>query len=225
MRRKSTGPKKEAGPYDILDDIDHEKLTKFAAIILTWNYIETFLDAMLGVALRIHPDLFPHVSSRINGIDGKTAIIKECVVVLEVDEEIGLPIRKTLNAVETYKRYRDGLVHMKIVDPKAEIADTIQRKGVSDEVLISQEALDALHERLAWLGSEMHQLFMLLHHAAIGDFAKKTNARTRALERARHAHARHLEIQQTREALPPLPKFPDELQQSSSPAVVQELRD
>ena len=69
MRRKSTGPKQAANSFDVLRDIEPAKLQTFAAILIVWNYIETFVDASLGYATKIHPDLFPHVSSRINGID------------------------------------------------------------------------------------------------------------------------------------------------------------
>jgi hypothetical protein len=169
MRRKSRGPKPASNSFDVLRDIEPAKLQTFAGILIVWNYIETFVDASLGYATKIHPDLFPHVSSRINGIDGKIAIFKEAIALADASDPVRLAISKTLNAVESYKKLRDGIAHVKIPSPSADVADTIQRRGVHDEVLISFKALTALYEKLCLLQNELNHVFHLMHYAAMGD--------------------------------------------------------
>jgi hypothetical protein len=211
MRRKSTGPKVAASGYDVTTDIRPEKLQAFAAIMLTWNYIETYLDATLGLALQLRVDLFPHVTSRINGIDGKVAILKECAKTRLASEEVRLSFSKTLNSIEQYKKLRDGVAHVRIADPKADIADTIQKRGVSDEVLISQAALDALYEHIVFIGGEISLMFRIFYYCAVAD--EKSNPEDERREAAQLAE-QHLaqlrETQKSRERLQPLPKFPDE---------------
>ncbi|KQW22493.1 hypothetical protein ASC80_03665 [Afipia sp. Root123D2] len=211
MRRKSTGPKDASNAFNILTDISPERLQKFAAIVIVWNYIETFLDASLGLALRIDVQMFPHVSSRINGTDGKIAIIKESILLAQPKEHTRVLLSKTLNAVQAYKKNRDGVVHVKISDPSADVADTIQRQGIADEVLISQAALDAIFARLSLVGLEMNQLFKVLHHCAMGDLTNDVAEKKRHAELAEQALAQLQSFQTEREALPPPPKFPDEL--------------
>lgn len=210
MRRKSTGPKESTNSFDVLNDIDPEKLKLFAAVCMTWNYIETVLDSCLGYALKIDVEMFGEVSSRINGIDGKIALIKKALEVGRVDGSSALSLRKTLNAVEVYKKYRDGVVHVRISSPLLDVADTIQKRGVTDEVLISNEALEALYQRFSFLGNEMIQLFMLLHHCAMADIATTEHRKRQDEERAQQSLARLLSYQTQREALPPFPKFPDD---------------
>lgn len=211
MRRKSTGPKEASTAFNILSDISSERLQKFGAIMIVWNYIETFLDANLGLALRIDIQMFPHVSSRVNGIDGKIAIIKESILLAQPKEHTRILLSKTLNAVQAYKKYRDGIVHVKISNPSAEVADTIQRQGIADEVLISQAALDAVFNRLSLVGLEMNELFKILHHCAMGDLVSDAAEKTRHAELAEQALVQLQSLQTEREALPPPPKFPDEL--------------
>src|SRR5688500_16059639 len=169
MRRKSTGPKDAGGEFNPRKDISAERLKAIAGILLVWNYIESVLDVALPTSLQLQHAVWNDVTSRINGMDGKIAIFKASVAAQGPSNDVKLIISKTLNAVETYKRFRDGLIHVRIVHPRAIVADTIQRKGVADEVLISQEALDALYERLCYVGSEMMQLYRALHFMAMRD--------------------------------------------------------
>jgi hypothetical protein len=160
----------------------------------------------------MHPDLFPHVSSRINGIDGKIAIFKEAILLAEASDPVRLAISKTLNAVEAYKKLRDGVAHVKIPSPSAEVADTIQRRGVRDEMLISIEALAALYEKLCLIQNELNYVFHLMHYAAMGDLLAEGDGKKRYVEQAEQALVQLQAAQLRREAHPPLPLFPDELQ-------------
>jgi hypothetical protein len=168
MRRKSRGPKDTSGSFNVMRDINPEKLKTFAAIIIVWNYVETFLDAALGYAMKIDSDLFPHVSSRINGLDGKIAILKEAIT-LSKATDARPTLNKTFNAVESYKKLRDGIVHVKIPSPTADVADTIQRRGIRDEILISQTALTSLYDRLCIVCLEMNYVFLFMHYSAMAE--------------------------------------------------------
>jgi hypothetical protein len=144
MRRRSKnrfGDQQFKG-YNVRQHIDPKKLQAIGAIILEWNYIEGATNLILDLALQIPYPLWVPVHSRINGLDGKIALIKEAFALPPaIPEKAQAPIRKALNAVEHYKKYRDGIAHVVLTHPEQVVAESIQRKGMTDEVLLSQEAL------------------------------------------------------------------------------------
>ena len=140
----------------------------------------------------------------------------------EASEPVRLAISKTLNAVESYKKLRDGIAHVKIPNPSADIADTIQHRGIRDEVLISLEALTALYEKLCLVQNELNRVFHLMHYAAMGDLLAEGDEKKRYVEQAEQALAQLQTAQLRREAHPPLPLFPDELRVCPSPETSQE---
>jgi hypothetical protein len=158
MRRKSTSSDR---PYKFFDikEVEPERLRAIGAVMLAWNWIEGAIDTSIGMALELHPNMWVDVSSRINGLDGKIAILKESAKLFTATpDDMLLAISKTLNAVEDHKRYRDGVAHVRMGEPSAIVADTAQRRGKTDEILITQEALDALFERLQVLQRETDEL-------------------------------------------------------------------
>jgi hypothetical protein len=212
MRRQSTGRKKIGEPFAFISDFGAERLQTFASILLTWNAIESAVDLMLGFALRINPELFVSVSSRINGFDGKVAIIKHALTSLETDEIARLPIAKALNAAEHYKKFRDAVAHVKVTDAAAEISDTVAKRGLVYEVLITKDALDALYLRICILTNEVIAAGNILGNAAVADITDDDSKREQHVELVRLALARLHEAQASRESLGPLPEFPVEPQ-------------
>ena len=68
-------------PFGFADDavrevLREERLQAIGAIMLAWNWIEGAIDTSLAVALELHPDMWTDITSRINGMDGKIAILK-----------------------------------------------------------------------------------------------------------------------------------------------------
>lgn len=215
MRRRSTnrfGDKQFKG-YNVRQHVDPKRLQAIGAMILEWNYIEGALNLVLDLALKLPFQLWVPVHSRINGTDGKIALIKETFdLPAKIPEEAQAPIRKALNAVEHYKRYRDGIAHAFLTHPDQIVAESIQRKGMTDEVLLSQEALDCLNDHLDALQMELDALAMIFHYRAAGFLARDDSEREQFAEGIRQAMAQLRHFQGMRENLKPLPEFPAEPQ-------------
>src|ERR1700726_1136510 len=114
MRRRSTnrfGDKQYKG-YNVRQHVDPKRLQAIGAMILEWNYIEGALNLVLDLALKLPFQLWVPVHSRINGTDGKIALIKETFdLPAKIPEQAQAPIRKALNESST--------VHGCVVPPLA----------------------------------------------------------------------------------------------------------
>jgi hypothetical protein len=146
------------------------------------------------------------VASRINGFDGKTELIKE-----GAEHHIRVPpdamtiISDSLGAISEPKRYRDGVIHAWVIDPNADIADTIQRKGEVDETFMSTEALDGLYERLSILSHEAGDIISILnYYLAVG------HGRAEIAQALQACISQAQEHQKRRRSPIPLPAFPKE---------------
>jgi hypothetical protein len=216
IRRRKTGGQRPYKKYDFWAEVDTNRLEAIGAIALAWNWIEGAIDTCVAMALEIHPDMWVDVTSRINGMDGKTAILKKCLPLEgypQLSSETQLPIRKTINAVERYKKLRDGIIHARLIHPDAIIADTAQRKGLTDEVLLSEMALMILYRHLQDLAEEVDWLVMIFYYRHRASERALEDERQQNEEHLRQSLALHHQAQTTREGLPPLPEFPDEPQE------------
>ncbi|HZV07275.1 MAG TPA: hypothetical protein VE999_19485 [Gemmataceae bacterium] len=214
MRRRSSRRfgDQQFKQYNVRRDIDPKRLKAIGAMILQWNYLEGALNLILDLSLRLPPALWVPVHSRINGTDGKVALIKETFgLPAPIPEEAQAPIRKALNAVEHYKKYRDGIAHAFLTHPDQVVAESIQRKGMTDEVLLSQDALDRLNDHLDCLQGELDALAMIFHHRSAG-FHANDSEREQLAEDIQRSMALLHHHQQMRESLEPLPEFSDQPQ-------------
>jgi hypothetical protein len=214
MRRKSKSQEgRKYKEYNVRKDVDAKRLQAIGAAVLEWNYIEGLLNLIMPLSLQLPYELWVSVTSRINGFDGKIAVIKETFGSdPQIPEPAQLPIRKSLNAAAYYKRYRDGIVHAFLTHPDQIVADSIQRKGITDEVLLSHQALDSLNDHLDLLLLEVDRLALIYHYRAAGLLARDDSERRQYGEAVRLATAQHRQYQDLREKLPPLPEFPEEPQ-------------
>jgi len=214
MRRRSTQKDRTWRAYDIRKDIKESRLAALGACIIAWNDIEGAIDTAFGMSLDLNFPMWIQVSSRINGLDGKFEIIKQAIKL-----EFGLPavlqkqIFETLDSVAHYKKFRDGVMHARITDPDDPVARTAQRKGIEDEVLISEDALNALYSHLAALRLEVDCMVLIVHYVQIAD-RREREGRAREKQQAVRGFlietAQLPEHQKHRRSLPPLPKFPQE---------------
>ena len=132
------------------------------------------------------------------------------------DEVLRL-IADTFGAVEEYKRYRDGVEHALIVNKVSMVAQIVQRRGVLDDVLVSEDALNALYERLVAVDQEVFLLLkaiMMLHLPEMGRRKFKLGEVSASMQESAERGAAEyllqlLDLQQKRKALRKLPEFPD----------------
>src|SRR5262249_14218830 len=143
-QRRSIGHKR-----DIREFLEPEQLQNFAASCLTWNRIENAINVAVAFCLSLPPSLRLEVVSRINGFDGKTAILHAA---LRRHFRLADPsynaLAASLGDSAKYRRFRDGIAHAYVVDPNEPVAMTAQRQGKLDEVLITKDALGRLNEHL-----------------------------------------------------------------------------
>ena len=221
MRRKAENAKYTSKPFDIKKDIKPEWLAQFGAISVAWNDIEAAIDVGFCMAIFLDRTFWSEVQSRINGLDGKFALIKTGYRAYPVlpDEIIQL-MDDTIAAVSGHKGHRDSLTHVRLIDPSADVAPANQSRGTQYQVLITQEALDRLYDHLRALQVEMGLILQILHQRfqirtwmeeASGPEAVTSDPRIEpAAAIVRECAAQLREHQKSRRELPPLPQFPEQ---------------
>lgn len=211
MRRPSSGDLRPYRAYDPHREVDAARLQTIGAISLAWNWLEGSIDTGLSIALNQHPSLWLEITTRINGFDGKIAILKKCAHLFfdGIAQEPAEPICKTLNAIGDTKKLRDGVIHVRLTDPTNVIADIPVYKGKMHEVLVSQPALDGVYERVLNLARESDELVALFFRNWQIMHGSNENDRPRHAQHFREALTQLRTLQQKREAFQPLPEFPD----------------
>jgi hypothetical protein len=206
MRRKAPRirPRHHISQFDVRQDVPSRQLQALGAIAIVWTRIERRIDFAMCTALSVPYPLWIDISSRINGFDGKVELIKK-----GAEHHVRVPphartiIADSLGSISEHKRYRDGVIHAWVVNPNADIADTIQRKGEVDETFMSAEALDGLYERLSILSDEAGDIISILNYYLAVD-----RGREEIVQALQACTVQALEHQKRRLALPSLPEFP-----------------
>lgn len=223
MRRTSARTQRPYRSYDFLEDVDAERLRLIGAISIAWNWIEASIDASLSASLELHPDMWLAVTTRINGFDGKIALLKQYTRLYfnGLRDDVVLSVSKTLNAIEDLKRYRDGVIHIRLTHPDEITADIPVRRGQVHEVLVSKEALAALYGRLLILSRETDELLSLTYHRWLIMHTEDDNKRQQSATLFPVSLAQLQSHQSQREAMLPLPEFPDQPQEPQATVAVQ----
>jgi hypothetical protein len=215
MRRKSVTILRSALiGYDVRKDTNSSHLAIIGAVTIAWNDVEALVDSVLCGAADVPAMLRLDITSRINGFDGKIAIIKKAARDhVYFPKAICVMIEATCGACEEHKRYRDGIIHARILDPHDAVAETTQRKGKTDEVLITEPALNALYDRLIAIQDELSEILSLVYvMKQRRNFQRKGisgRLKLQIEQAVRRGQALLRDRQKTRLSLPPLPQFPE----------------
>jgi hypothetical protein len=220
VRRKAT-----VRTGDIKKDLSTEQLAGIGAVAVAYNYAETMIDQMMVLALNV-PEIIashinPHITSRINGVDGKIAIVKLCAEHLGLAEDIRLSMAEARGTCGfgVLKGYRDAVIHARVLDSNLQLGERLERQGRRHEVLLSAVALEGLFQRLDELKVELagYAIILTLVHW-INELRERDPADpeiARSQQDIREYYAQALEHRTARLSLPPLPEFPEQ------PAVLQ----
>lgn len=212
LYRKTNNTLRAGEAFDFLTEVDPERLRLIAAVSLQWNWIEQAFDAFLAVVLKTPSDLWIEVSSRINGFDGKIAIIKAAISSLTGRpraESFLQPIWRTVSATENYKSIRDHIIHMRLASPDEEVSESYQRRGSAKEVYAAVEPLRAFYAVLRAHWDEVDALGQICIQFAKLNSTEDLSQRQPLIEELKLSLIRLLESQQKRESLPPLPEVPE----------------
>lgn len=199
--------------------LSRKQLAEIGAVIIAWNGLEAIVDWILIWGLTL-PELFGHdIVSRINGLDGKIAIIHkimsdECLV---MPPNLCKAINSTLSALGECKTIRDAVAHAQAPRSKSEIAQSSGKRGKVFDVFLSASALRQVADRIESVAVEAGDIGMMFNYKAaiflMHDANVPNNARgdqaIRSLEQDFKRHANnYLRHQRKRASLPPLPQFP-----------------
>src|SRR5262245_61008343 len=104
-----------------------EQFAFIGYIAICWNYIEHKFDELMAEALSLADEYSIEITSRINGFEGKHAIIRKAL-----EHSVKLPkatrtvIEETLAKVAECKTYRDSFVHTVPKDRQMIVGETKQ---------------------------------------------------------------------------------------------------
>jgi hypothetical protein len=212
MRRKAPpNIDRPSQPFDIRKDLDQEWLALLGAICVAWNAVNEAIDIAVALVLDIEGEIYRDTVSRINGMDGKLAIIRKAIRLHGVIERQACDlIDRTIGFVSEYKIYRDSLIHAHIEHPEATTAISAQGRGSEFEVLITREALEAVYRGLVQLDSELEEVLEILNERRkeLQRWLAPAPEKTPAARLIREYAAQLVVRQSERRALPPLPSFP-----------------
>jgi hypothetical protein len=230
-RPQPSGAKPGRWVDDIKQSYTTEQLAEVGAIALTWNQVEAMVDFLLLVTLDLPPGLWLAVAKRINGMDGKLAILRQKAEQSAIlTDEARLCIKLALDAVGEYKGYRELIVHSLTFDIDKGIAQQIGRQAKAVQVLVTMTALTSFYVRLTLLKEELRQVDLLFRLADARGAAKiypgvPDPSRLRRERDVPIVITQVHEHQNRRLSLPPLPEFPEEPEDLAGSEEPQELQD
>jgi hypothetical protein len=157
-------------------------------------------------------------------------VLKQAALIRhKFDEDDYATVAASFGSIEEHKRYRDAVIHARVLSPTATIAPSFERKGETFEVLISMHALDTLCARLDALCLECAEISMLFFSSArfLGNLSRQQteDEKREAWLEFRAGIVLLRDHQRRRKSLPSLPKFPDECLTPQQLAELQELQD
>jgi hypothetical protein len=199
---------------DVKRDLTEKQLAAFGAASLAYNILEDEIDALLYVVTNIPDWLIKEVSTRIHGLDGKTAIIQKAIEQSGLEPEDQKTACESIAAFGGFKKVRDAMIHARIINASIGIGLAEKTRGEKGfEVLLTKEALDTFYDHIVALEKELSSLGSLLGGTTALNRAVADDPNRSQYEEAVRVHkAQFRENHSRRRSLKPLPTFPDEAQ-------------
>ena len=198
------------GKRDTKKDVNQEQLAGIGLVALGFNYAEHGLNNVMAEALNLKNAMRIGVSHRVNGPDAKIAIIKDAAKLLKMQEGIYAHMCNVFGDFNYLRKYRNAVIHCRLLDAKNQIGITVEGKVVRTEVLLTAECLNGAFERLDSISNELIHfmlIFRLLHQ--INDRSVSPSRKTQAEGHLQEQFALALRRHSDRLSLPKLPQFPE----------------
>jgi hypothetical protein len=216
-RRQPTTSGKLAGASteDIKKDFSNDQLAGIGAAAMAWNEVEYLLDVMLYSALALPSLHWLDLVTRINGIDGKLELLRQCVAKdRRIAADAAAVMKQSLDDAGLYKTYRDAVIHARMFNAPAGIGQRIERQAKISQVILTKDALEGFYDRLVLLRRELQGIlavFDILRTFRVNrPVPVLIDPRTTQFSPTAQAWMiRVQEHQKQRLSLPPLPEFPD----------------
>jgi len=188
-------------------------LRAIGRVAMAFNEVENHLFLVFSEATGLNGQLLIDIFSRINGVDGVIAIINAGARNLGLNESESSALGITLGegVFKKLKKCRDSVIHAISHNALAGIGLQRERQGRFNETLMTEEALGRLYRHLMALRAELSDVITLAfihqHFASLPDGdPNKALAETDRSD----CSAQFLAHRNLRQALPPLPEFPEE---------------
>jgi hypothetical protein len=218
---------------DVLKDLSQNQLAWIGSVALAYNEAELLIDIIVGFGfwtiLNSH-----ELTSRINGVDGKIALAKIGVENLKGSAEFKRLLADTLGEAgfSLLKKLRDRILHARIVDAAAAIAHSPASRGKFDEILLTEDSLAAVYNRLAIIRYELIAAVRItgdLWMAAalegannvatsLGNEKPVAQHKAESESRIQEGIAQLRQCQKDRLSLKPIPEFPAESELNAADA-------
>lgn len=150
--------------YSVKTKLSKSQLEGIGTVAAAYNEVEVYVDATLALVLYLGPEAL-HVTSRINGIEGKIEIIKTKFQSQKVPDDWRRMIAESLgeNGFMGLKHLRDRVIHARaLLDPNAPAVSSA-KKGKFKRVLLDDAFLQGIYFRL------VHMKYEMLHISAIAN--------------------------------------------------------
>jgi hypothetical protein len=200
---------------DLEKDLTPKQFEMIGRVAMAYNEAESLVRLIYAACFGVSGDISDEFVSRTNGLDSTVLLAKKAINEFQAHPELQDEFSQSLNAFMELKRYRDGVVHGRIFHVPSGIAKGSLVKGKRDEILLTEEALKGLYERLLCLRDELLSLLLIvislyiIHTTyryaplTLAQRKKQIEPMIRAcLPQYRACRARRL-------SLDPLPTFPD----------------
>ncbi|MCH8615765.1 hypothetical protein LZ016_06580 [Sphingomonas sp. SM33] len=224
MKRSPPQSRTGVSSGDPFFDLAADQLATIGAVALMYNSVESRIDDMLAEGLRI-PIQPAEVLSRINGVEGKVALIKFSAAHWGFSDKEQLFLAEALGdaGFMMLKRWRDAVIHARLFDFRTGVARVPERQGRTSEVLLSLEALEGLYNRLVALKNELWSLWEILERRSRLTRGGISDQHRERLERENSgAWAQAHERREYRLSLPPMPSFPEDIPPFGQPPSVRQ---
>jgi hypothetical protein len=227
MRRPRTTQRAKR-TADIRKDMTESQLAGIGAVALAYNEVDSLIDVGVSLALHLWPGVAHEVTSRIFGVESKIELLKLALRDIGASEEVQWVVAQIVGKGEflLFKKYRDAVIHARVLDAAKGIAIFQSRKAQMEEVLLTAEALNGLYERLRIMRLELVEVCNIIIRLMVVqkvDQAEKILAptnpnaariavvpRSQTEQDIQAVFARVQRYRNQRLSLPPLPAFPAE---------------
>ena len=192
-------------------DLSQKQLAGIGLAAIAYNEAEILIDVALSKIFALSPEMSLELTSRINGVDAKSELIKDGVKYARAPAALVQLVNKTLgtegrSGFSELKRYRDHVVHARVHNAPSGIAQTPGKRGKTYDILLTVEALEALAVRLEKIRLELVDMTNIILKLTQLSGQSKLQIESEIQELISPYQQR----QTNRLSLPPLPKFPSE---------------
>jgi hypothetical protein len=224
MKRRPTSARPIRFEFDIKKAYSPDQLREVGAIALIWNQIEASIHWILFVAAEPKNTLSVKLAGQTRSVKYDIDLLRSYFNENDIlSQQAKDTIKQTFDAVLEYSTYRNAIVHSFAFDHAKGIAQFIDPSREVWQILVTIEALTAFYDRLVILKNELREVDMFSRIAQGPRRITVLNDQTHLLEPDQPKALREKAVpeqtaklllhQKERLSLPPLPKFPDELEE------------